>query len=67
MYYSYMLSLLHLSVTVLTISPILVVEESRGAVEVCVTVISPDISCPISFQFELNIYATDGTAGKLES
>ena len=42
------------------------VEESDGAVEVCITVLSPNISCPITFPFEFNIHATNGTAGILQ-
>ena len=38
------------------------VPESVGVVELCVIVSSPDVDCPIKFNFEVNLSTRDGTA-----
>lgn len=41
------------------------VSEAEGVVEVCATVTSPTIDCPIEFLFDVQLSAVDGTACKL--
>ena len=38
--------------------------ESVGLVMLCVSVLSPDIDCPITFPFEINLSTYGGTAGE---
>ena len=40
------------------------VSEGDGVVEVCATVTSPAIDCPIEFPFEVELHPVDGTACK---
>ena len=46
----------------MTMELIMTVDENRGYVEVCVLVLSPNISCPIVFPFEFIVHTIDGTA-----
>ena len=41
------------------------VSETDGVVVVCVVVYEPNISCPIKFPFDVNLFTTDGSAGKM--
>ena len=41
------------------------VSETDGVVVVCVVVYEPDISCPIEFPFDVRLFTTDGSAGKM--
>ena len=38
--------------------------ESKGEVEVCVVVFMPQLPCPISFPFEINVFTTNDKAGE---
>ena len=38
-------------------------EDTIGEVEICVTVKSPSVECPIEFPFAVILTAIDGTAG----
>ena len=38
-------------------------EKTIGDIEICVTVYSSSVSCPIEFPFEVILTAVDGTAG----
>ena len=38
-------------------------EETVGGVEICVTVYSSSVNCPIEFPFAVTLTAEDGTAG----
>ena len=42
----------------------LVVYEDQLKINVCVIISRPNIDCPVAFPFDLNIIATDGTAGR---
>ena len=50
-------------VSIVTLSLIPMVKENNGIAEVCIAVVSPNISCPVTFPFEFNVHANDGTAG----
>ena len=39
--------------------------EDVGAIEVCAVVFEPDLECPIKFPFDVQLYTTDRSAGKL--
>ena len=39
--------------------------EDVGVIELCVVVFEPDFECPIKFPFDVSLYTTDGSAGKL--
>ena len=41
------------------------VTEGIGVVELCANVSEPDIECPIKFQFDVQLYTADGSAGNL--
>ena len=41
------------------------VSETDGVVMVCVVIYEPDIDCPIKFPFDVNLFTTDGSAGKM--
>ena len=38
-------------------------EETIGNLEICVSVSSPSVECPIEFPFAVKLTAVDGTAG----
>ena len=38
-------------------------EDTIGGIEICVTVNSSSVNCPIEFPFSVNLTAIDGTAG----
>ena len=38
------------------------VSEGVGVVELCASVLSPDVECPIKFPFEVNLSTRNGTA-----
>ena len=38
-------------------------EDTRGGIEICVTVNSSSVQCPINFPFAVILTAIDGTAG----
>ena len=39
------------------------VNESKGVVEVCLTVHRPNVDCPVMFEFRVILTTTPGTAG----
>ena len=39
------------------------VEEDLGMVQVCVSIFTPIVECPVAFPFELIITTSDGNAG----
>ena len=39
------------------------VSEGVEAFELCVTVLSPNVECPIEFAFNVSLSTTDNTAG----
>ena len=41
------------------------VSEDDGVVVVCVVVYEPAINCPIKFPFDVSLFTTDGSAGKM--
>ena len=40
-----------------------VLEDTIGGIEICVTVNSSCVNCPIEFPFSVTLTAIDGTAG----
>ena len=44
--------------------PSLTVSENRGSVEVCVTVFTPVLPCPIAYPFEINVHTKPNTASE---
>ena len=39
------------------------VSELETMIMVCASVISPSLTCPIEFSFDVRLYTIDGTAG----
>ena len=39
--------------------------EDVGVIELCAVVFEPDLECPIKFPFDVQLYTTYGSAGKL--
>ena len=46
--------------------PEVVTEGENSSVNACVSIVSPNIDCPISFSFELRFSTENEEAGKLQ-
>lgn len=57
---------IHLIPAVLTVgfdSTVYTVSESDGSLQVCATVIIPNVGCPTNTSFSVNVTVSGGTAG----